>query len=354
VRVRVSAGEVDARLQVWDAREPIDAEFERAWRERLERCPHASFEFDPAFLRSQTRPDRAWRAALVEAPGVAGALVMRETGLDVVSGWPWRSHFAVEGDEVPVPGLTAAHCELAFALVQKLAGGRRVKVFTPEIASNGVPGAFRAGATFLQSLALTDAEQLARLDTNKRRMIKKAAAAGYTVHEASGGPHARAFAELQHGNAAAAGRGASAPDLDADLAPGTGWREWELPWMWLLVAVRDGVVHAGSGFGVSPAGTIDYRSNASTVEGRKGGANVLLGWEAMVRGRARGHRWLNWGGATAFKREFRGERVEMECRLGGGPVWSIPNQSEVWARRARPRVVAWLRAMTPKRGGASS
>ena len=57
---------------------------------------------------------------------------------------------------------------------------------------------------------------------------------------------------------------------------------------------------------------------ASDDQGAKNdGANVQLAWEALRRGREAGHRWMNWGGATHFKKDLGGARVEISCWLGG-------------------------------------
>jgi hypothetical protein len=117
--------------------------------------------------------------------------------------------------------------------------------------------------------------------------------------------------------------------------------------MWLLLAVRDGKIEAGSGFGVYPGGMIDYRANASSLEGKKGRANVLLAWEAIRLGRERGYRWMNWGGATMFKQELGGTRLRIVCRLGGGPLWALPNAVETGAARLRARMGTLLRRGRP-------
>lgn len=144
-------------------------------------------------------------------------------------------------------------------------------------------------------------------------------------------------------------RGNAGEETPVSPAPGESWREWELPWMWLLVAVRDGVVEAGSGFGMRPHGALDYRTNASTLEAKRSGANVLLAIEALRRGRDRGCHWMNWGGVTEFKREMGGERVEVTCRLGGGAMWSVNNHVTALVRGAQPKLAAWWRSVRSAR-----
>jgi hypothetical protein len=116
--------------------------------------------------------------------------------------------------------------------------------------------------------------------------------------------------------------------------------------MLLLVAARDGQIACGSGYGLWPGGMIDYRANASTLEGKKLGANALLAFEAMRLARSRGCRWMNWGGATDFKRELGGERGSH--RAGSAAAcWALPNRITVSLRRARPVVASWLRGLRP-------
>jgi hypothetical protein len=133
---------------------------------------------------------------------------------------------------------------------------------------------------------------------------------------------------------------------------GVSWREWELPWMRLFVAMRDGRVGAGSGFGFLEGAAFDYRANASDVAARASGVNVALAWEALRSARAAGFRTLNWGGATEFKKNLGGERVPMWCRLGGGPVWALPNRMTLSWHRVRPQLAALWKSLG-KRGAAS-
>jgi hypothetical protein len=187
------------------------------------------------------------------------------------------------------------------------------------------------------------------MDGDKRRTIAKARKAGWIVREAREADTFRAFAALQQ--AAERRRGGNVEALPEAPAPGESWREWELPWMGLLVAERDGALEAGSGFGWVPGGMLDYRANASSERGRREGANVLLAFEAMRLGRDRGLRWINWGGATLFKRDFGGTLVPVTCRLGGGAAWAIPNRVQTSLRRARPRAAALLKRLR-RRGSA--
>lgn len=327
---------------LWSTRAPLTPEFERAWNQRLACMPHAHFAVDLPFLTDEARHGRHALAVLVEDDGRRGAIVLRESGTELVSGWPWRWQALIEnGSGPPARGMSVEEGEWLWSRAQELSGGRRLRFHLPSPAVNGTPW-FVAGHTFVQSLERSEDDLWKGLDGAKRRMTKKARNQGYTVVEARDPEMLRAFSLLPREN-----QTDTRPPVayDGDLPPpGEGFREWELPWMCLLVAIKDGVVEAGSGFGLKPGGTMDYRTNASSVVAKKDGANVLLAWEAMRIGRERGYRWLNWGGATRFKQEFGGDRIEVDCRLGGGAVWWLPNLVDVSSRRARVRIGAWRRS----------
>lgn len=131
----------------------------------------------------------------------------------------------------------------------------------------------------------------------------------------------------------------------ARFGPEEHWREWDLPWMWLLVARKHGVIHCGVGDGVIPGGYVDGRTAASTPDARADGASALLGFEEARRARDRGHRWLNHGGDTFWKREVSGrlgERFPLWCWLSGGR-WTLPNTAETTWMSFRPLAARWLR-----------
>jgi hypothetical protein len=341
------------KLEVWDTRQPPDPGFERDWLASLGRCPNASFALDPRFLAWEARHGRHALAVRVADGERAAALVLRSQGAGLVSGWPWRWQIVVEDPaRSAAAGLTAEECAWFFERARAIAGGRRLRCFVPV----GVPardGGFPAGATLLRSLREDDDGFLRQMDVNKRRAVKRALREGWEVRLAAGPEELRAFAVILREVELA--RGMRVPEVPAVTpGPGEGWREWELPWMWLLVAVRNGAVGAGSGYGVMPGGTVDYRANASSSEARKTGANALLAWAALRRGRDHGCRWMNWGGVTEFKRELGGERVEVTCRLGGGAAWALPNAAAVAWRHARRRLPAIARALRPREEGGGS
>jgi hypothetical protein len=229
-------------------------------------------------------------------------------------------------------------------------GGALTRCYVPAPTLDG-EAAFQAGATFVHALDGDEDALFATLDGNRRRAVKKAAKEGFTIAEATTFRQFREFALVQADNTRR--RGVPAPPVPDEVAEsGEAWREWELPWMLLLVAERDGRVVAGSGFGVVPGGCVEYRANASRAEARSAGVNVALAWEALRTSRASGARWLNWCGSTEFKKNLGGQRVPIWCRLGGGPVWALPNQMTLSWHRVRPRLAGLWRSLG--RPGAAS
>jgi len=329
--------------RTWRTRDVPPQGFAADWTARLAQAPHASFALRADLLAWEAVHGREALAALVDDGPRRAALVLRFEGGRLESGWPWRAQAVLEGASV-ASGLSRADASWVFGQAERLAGGRRLEVHLPHTPENGAP-AFRSGGTLVRSLAPQEDELMRTLDVNKRRAVKRAIKEGYRVLDADRPAQYLAFARLQRETEAR--RGVTLPAIPEGVpAKGESWREWEHPWQWLLVAQRGDVVEAGSGFGVAAGATIDYRANASTLEAKKLGANALLAWEALRRGRERGYRWMNWGGTTEFKRELGGETVEMWCWLGGGVAWALPNRVTASLHRARPRVAAWWKSLT--------
>lgn len=336
-------------LDCWDTREAPPDGFLDRWIGDLSRAAHPHFGFDPDYLR--------W-SALHARPGVALRIdgdvplvcVAERRGASLVCGTPWRWSVArvdTGGDPVrfePAPDPTAADARRVAVAIARVAPRDRIEMHLP---SGAAPNGFRSGTTCLNPLTSDDDVIYGALDDAKRRAIRKAQRAGYRVVEATTSAQRRAFAGLQRQTEFRRGR--SLPPTPESPAPGEAWREWELPWMWLLVAERDGRVEAGSGFGRFPRGSVDYRTNASSDAGRRDGANVLLAWEAMRRAGEAGHTRLNWCGATRFKREMGGEVVPIACELGGGLRWMVPNSVTTSFHRARPLVAGWAKALGMRR-----
>ena len=324
----------------WSTREALDPGFERAWRERVSRAPQAHFAFDPGHLEAEARHGRHAMAVLIEEGARAAALVLRDEGGEWVSGWPWRWQGVLEGGDPTTPGLSHEDARWLFDQANRAAGGKRLRCFLPSPPPSDVPG-FAVATSYFTSLERDEAALLQTMDKEKQRMVRRCATRGYSVVEAREADAFRAFAEIQRDTEAR--RGADPAPLPDRPEPGESWREWELPWMWLLVAVKDGKVEAGSGFGRSPGGTIDYRTNASSITAKNDGANVALAWEAMRRGREAGNRWMNWGGSTHFKKDLGGVLVGIECWLGGAAPWWPANWAEAAARNARLRMGQLIR-----------
>jgi hypothetical protein len=341
------------KIETWDTRRPLDPGFERDWLATLARCPNANFTLDPRLIAWEAKHGRQALAVSVTDGARAAALVLRVERAGLVSGWPWRWQAVIEDPaRSAAAGLDAEECAWLFERARVIAGGRRLRCFLP-VAVPARRGGFFAGATLLRNLQEDDEGLLRHIDVNKRRAVKRALREGWVVRPAAGPEELRAFVEILREMELA--RGKQVPPLPAAVPePGEGWREWELPWMWVLVAVRDGAVGAGSGYGFTPGGTVEYRANGSSGEARKAGVNALLAYEAMRRGREHGCRWMNWGGVTEFKRELGGERIEVTCRLGGGVAWALPNAATVAWRQARHRLPAIARALKPRKEGGGS
>jgi hypothetical protein len=337
------------RVSTWHTRVIPTPEFEQAWQTRLALSRHAHFAMDLRFLAWEGRHGRFATAALVEDGNRRGALVVREEGGARVCGWPWRWEVALEdAGRSSAAGLSSDDCDWTFAAAERLSGGHRLRCFLPAPPRRQGDG-FLAGTTLLRSLELDDDGFLRTMDVNKRRAVKRAQREGFEIVRATTLEQFRAFARVQRETERR--RGQHHPEIDDQVPePGEGWREWEHPWMLLLLVVRGGVVEGGSGYGVAPGGMMDYRANASTLDAKRLGGNAQLAFEALRRGREMGCRWMNWGGATEFKRELGGERVDLYGRLGGGVVWTLPNQVSLSLRRARPQLGAWWRTL--RAGGA--
>src|SRR5512143_3767789 len=190
------------------------------------------------------------------------------------------------------------------------------------------------------------------MDATKRRQVRRAHEQGLEVVEARTHELYRQFEALQRHTAARHGDKAGGPAAGTP-APGEGWREWELPWMWLLVAVTGGQVESGIGLGLCPGGILEGRTGASTPAALRAGAFVALVYESARRGRDLGHRWQNVGGDTFFKRDVLGrsaERVALSCWRGGGRRWSGVNMGEAWLRRARAGAARLARRTAASRG----
>jgi hypothetical protein len=331
----------------WRTRQPRDPEFDRTWEEFLTRAPLTHFGFDLRYLAWEARHGRHSMAVLAEHEGRRGAMVLRETRSGWACGWAWRWLAAVADPAGQrSPHLAPADATWLFRQAVRLAKGGRVRFYLPVPPPPGVTG-YEVGATIVQALDRTDDELVASMHASKRRMLRRAQQEGYRVIEGASLEHFRTFAAIQQETFQRRGIRVPRP-REGVPEPGEDWREWELPWMWLLLAERAGRIESGLGDGISPGGMLEGRTGASTAAGRRAGAFALLCYEEARRGRDRGYRWLNHGGDTPFKREIAGSlgtRLPMHCWLGGDPRWLLPNRSESWAWGMRLGVPAWLRAV---------
>jgi len=340
---------------VWLTRDPLPAVFLVTWMRLLGGAPGAHFAYRTDVLRWDARHGRHAAAVLVEDGGRTGGLVLRETREGWACGWPWRwcamySGWAGSG---PVD-LEADDAARLFEAARAVAGPRRLRAFFPHPPPRGVPG-YPAGATIMWSVVHDDGELLRSMGDSKRRMVKRARAAGYVVREATSPHDFRAFAAVHDAAHRRRAGAAPRPAPPADPAPGEGWREWELPWMWLLIAERNGVVASGAGDSIGPGWSVEGRTAASDPEARREGAFALLCLEEARAARDRGFRWINHGGDTYFKREVSGRlgtRVPIWCWLSGGGGWRAANVFEASWRGARARLAARRRG-TGSRGSAS-
>lgn len=340
---------VQPNIRIWDTTTALSADFAAAWDARLSRSAHAHFAMRLDYLEWEAAHGRHARAVLVEEGGRLGALVLRREGRGFVCGWPWRCQVALEDSANAGPsGLDAALCDWAVVQAQFAAHGDRVRVFVPRGEAAG-PSVVR-GTTIIKDLAFDDEKLAATFDSEKRRVVRKLEKAGWQVIEGTTSEHHRAFRQLQYENDVRLGRGTPSAMVESPER-GEDWREWELPWQWLLLAVHEGVVHAGSGYGRAANGMVDYRANASTPEGRKAGANTLIAWAALTRSRDAGYRWMNWGGNTTFKKQLGGETVVMTNRLGGGALWAAPNAVELAVGRTRASLAKWVKEHRQRSGG---
>lgn len=337
-------------VRTWETGAAPDAAFAAAWAERLRRAPQANFTMRMDFLLHEHAQGRPSRLALVEEGARAGALALRRVRGGFVSGWPWRWQMVLADPASPhATGLEPGDRDWLLVMAREVARGARLRAFLPVLADG--PSGFAVGLTLIRHVPADDETLMNELGSDRRRIVRKSERDGWSVRLAASDEERRQFralqieTEIRHGTA-------TASEVEVDPPAGTAWREWELPWHALIVAEQGGVVHAGSGFGVTAGGTMDYRTNASDEVGRKAGANALLGIAGLRMAREQNMPWLNWGGATAFKRQLGGVPVEIECRLLGGALWSVPNTLETRWQQTRPQVAALARRLRPKPGGA--
>jgi hypothetical protein len=332
-------------LDAWRTSEPLAPDFAGAWQRRLNACRRADFSMSAAYLAWQAGHGETARAVLLDDAERRGAMVLRESGRELVSGWPWRWQAVIEdADPADPAGMTAGDAAWFFHGAVRLAGHHRLRVYAPH-GHHGSLAAFPAGGTMLMDLAhATDDGLFARMEHAKRRRVRKCVRQGYEVREDRSVEAERAFAGVTN-DTHERRHHLQMPALASSPGPCERWRNWELPWHRLFVVVRDGTIVAGLGVGVLPGGAVDARASGSTEAALRDGANVLAQWEVLRRSRLDGYTWFNFGGMTTFKREFGGVAVPVHCRTGGGLEWLAPNVIEGCVRRA----LVWRAAHTGQR-----
>jgi len=329
-----------ADVIAWDTRDPMPAGFREAWNEALSSTTHGHFAYSLDYLAWKNEcGGRRSRALLLEGGGRRAVAIQHRAPRRWISGWPWRRQALICGSDPDDPvGMSPADSAWIHRAISHFTGAEASVTYLPCPPERGLLG-WPAGATLIQDIGRPDDELLAGMAASKRRLVRRALRNPVEIRPARCESEFQAFFELQQEVWARLGLPCD-PVPQRRPAPGQAWREWELPWMWLLLACRDGQVLAGLGDGVLAGGTLQGRAAATTAEARREGVSVLLGYEEMRQGRDLGHRWLNYGGDTPFKREMcgrLGHRVEMFAWPGGDP----------WQRFWQFGAVA-LRAMTPK------
>jgi hypothetical protein len=330
--------------------------FESAWESLVARLPYGHFGFRLDVLRWFHHLGTPSLAVMVEESGWSGAIVARREHDTWVSGLPWRWMAAVTAEgRAPEHHLSAEEARTLFRQLERFAGGRRVRAHLTPAPRQGMPS-FQSGRTLIHRIGVDDDALLKAMDKTKRAMIKRAQREGYQVVEATRPDQFRAFAAVQRATDRRHGREPLDDDTDEPRF-GERWREWELPWMWLLIAEREGQVGSGFGLAHGAGHIIESRAAASTTEALKSGAFMLLAFEAAKRARERGYHYLNWGGDTFFKRDLsRGlaSHVPLHCWLGGGARWQLANHGEVLMHAARGRAVDLLHALRSATGRKSA
>jgi hypothetical protein len=334
-------------VEAWDTSEALPEDFAARWGEALRGSPHAHFALDLDYLKWEAEHGQRGRALMLEGGGRRGLIVQRLEGRRWVSGWPWRwQALMCDADPGSPVGITAADAAWLHEGVSRHCGRETFLSYLPHAPGPGVSG-WAAGATVIQELLHSDQELFEGMEPSKRRLAKRARAQNLEIAVAAGERDFRDFFRLQCETKQR--RGLATPG-ESEGAPGFGelWREWELPWMWLLIVRREGELMAGVGDGICPGGSMQGRTSGASMEGRRLGASVLLGHEEMRRARDMGHRWFNFGGDTAFKREMSGRlgrRIRVFAWLGGGRGQRLWQLGEASFRRLRPAVSRWRRRL---------
>jgi hypothetical protein len=213
------------------------------------------------YLTWEASQGRHAKALLLEDSRRRAVMVLRDVARTWVSGWPWRSQALLEGDRDHFVKLSQEDSRWMVRQAERAAGSRRLRIYLPADKPAKIAG-FAAGTTRLNVVGETDESILACMQPDRRRWVRRAIKEGFVVTEASTPEEYRRFAELVIDTEAR--RGIVMPPLPDHPEFGHSWREWQLPWAKLLVAVRGGRVEAGSGFGYSPGGPLELARTVSS------------------------------------------------------------------------------------------
>jgi hypothetical protein len=322
-----------------------------AWEGALRTARAAHFAFRPDYLTWEGKHARPAWAVLADEGTRRGALLLQPTAHGLTCGQPWRCGAVVSrGEPMDDPlDLQRDEAEWLFRQATHHARGARLRMYLPFEPPRGVPG-YLAGSSVYQDVRASDDGLLRAMASSKRDMVRRAIKRGYSVRPAETLEELRAFNTLSLLARRARGERFREDKRDAP-PPGVSWRQWELPWMWLMIAVRDGRIESGAGDSVGTGWSLEARSAASTPEARRDGAFALLCYEEARRARDAGLHWFNHGGDTTFKREMAGKlgrRVPMWCWMSGSALWRLPNEAEAALSRLR-RAIAQRRSSAPRR-----
>jgi hypothetical protein len=243
-------------------------------------------------------------------------------------------------------GMTASDAAWLHEQASRLHDPADLITYLPHVPAQGYSG-WVAGATVVQDLRRSDEELFENMEPSKRRLARRAMAHEFEVTTAHGPGDLRDFHRLQQESKSRMGL-PSEPTPDHVETCGESWREWELPWMWLLLVRQRGALVGGVGNGIRSGGTLQGRTAASSLDARKLGASVLLGYEEVRLGRDLGHRWFNHGGDTAFKREMSGRlgrSIRVYGWLGGSKARSLWHRGEAALRNLRPQLARLRRRL---------
>ena len=330
-------------IERWSTRAPLTVGFGERWNDWVSRAPLANFSLRLDHARWDAENGRHTVLVLAQHRERSMVIALREAGDMLECGWPWRWQAAMcDADAAQGPTPTPDECMLLFEAAQSAASGTRLRMHLPHPPSHRVPS-FRSGATLIQRIDVSDSELLDSMEADRRRLYRRALRMGFTVRRGGQPDDAAAYATLDRH--ALAQRGGGQRETRCDVPAEDAWREWQCPWMRLLLSEREGSVEACLGDGTAPGAMVEGRLAITSADGRSSGVMCFLCHEEARLHRDEGHRWLNPGGDTLFKREVAGRlgtRLIMHAWLGGGARFTLTNRSNALISGTRPALASWL------------